>query len=224
MRRSEINEMLRDAAGMMTKHGFALPPWAHYSLAEWHARPDVARHCVARQIGWDVTDFGSGRFAERGLLLLCLRNGRPGAAADRSYAEKIMVVREGQETPWHHHRVKMEDIIVRGGGNLVIEFAYRSREDAHDPRDVTVMVDETAVTIAAATPLSLRPGSSVTLPQGLDHRFYGQAGHGPVLVGEVSVVNDDLTDNYFLDDIGRFAALEEDEPPLYPLWSDLRGI
>jgi D-lyxose ketol-isomerase len=224
MRRGEVNNMLREAAGMMTAHGFALPPWAYYALAEWRNRPELARHCVARQIGWDVTDFGSGRFAERGLLLLCLRNGRPGDATERSYAEKIMVVREGQETPWHHHRVKMEDIIVRGGGNLVIEFAHRTAEGTRDPRDVTVLVDETAVTIAAATPLTLRPGSSVALPRGLDHRFYGQAGHGPVLVGEVSVVNDDLTDNYFLDDIGRFAALEEDEPPLYPLWSDLRAI
>ncbi|MDR3531302.1 MAG: D-lyxose/D-mannose family sugar isomerase [Rhodopila sp.] len=224
MRRSEINDMLRDATARMAAHGFALPPWAHWSSAEWRTRADVARHCVARQIGWDVTDFGSGRFAERGLLLLCLRNGRPGGAAERSYAEKIMVMREGQETPWHHHRVKMEDIIVRGGGNLVIEFAHRNAEGTRDARDVTVMVDETAVTIAAATPLILCPGSSVTLPQGLDHRFYGQAGHGPVLVGEVSVVNDDLTDNYFLDDVGRFAALEEDELPLYPLWSDLRNI
>jgi D-lyxose ketol-isomerase len=220
MRRSEINALLSNAITMMATCKFALPPWAYWSLTEWQARPDVARYCLDRQIGWDVTDFGSGRFAERGLLLLCLRNGRPGDAAERPYAEKIMVVREGQETPWHHHRVKMEDIIVRGGGNLVIELAHRNAEN----RPVTVMLDETAITLAAATPLTLRPGSSVTLPQGLDHRFYGAAGSGPVLVGEVSVVNDDLTDNDFLGGLGRFAALEEDEPPRHPLWSDLRGI
>jgi D-lyxose ketol-isomerase len=171
-------------------------------------------------MGWDVTDFGAGDFDRRGLVLLCMRNGLVANDEERSYAEKLLVVREGQEAPYHFHRFKMEDIIVRGGGNLVIELAHRNAEN----RPVTVMLDETAITLAAATPLTLRPGSSVTLPQGLDHRFYGAAGSGPVLVGEVSVVNDDLTDNDFLGGLGRFAALEEDEPPRHPLWSDLRGI
>ena len=53
------------------------------------------------------------------------------------------------------------------------------------------------------------------------HRFYGEAGTGTVLAGEVSQVNDDLTDNYFIDPVGRFAQIEEDEPPLHPLWSEL---
>ena len=71
-------------------------------------------------MGWDVTDFGSGDFAARGLLLLCTRNGIQGQAGERPYAEKLMVVRDGQETPFHFH-VKAEDIINRGGGDLVVE-------------------------------------------------------------------------------------------------------
>src|ERR1700730_4830632 len=78
-------------------------------------------YCASHQMGWDVTDFGSGRFAERGLVIFCLRNGRQGVAEEKPYAEKLLVVRENQETPFHFHKVKMEDIIVRGGGNLMIE-------------------------------------------------------------------------------------------------------
>jgi D-lyxose ketol-isomerase len=39
-------------------------------------------------------------------------------------------------------------------------------------------------------------------------------------VGEVSVVNDDETDNYFLDMVARFPAVEEDEPPYRLIVSD----
>jgi D-lyxose ketol-isomerase len=41
-----------------------------------------------------------------------------------------------------------------------------------------------------------------------------------VLVGEVSLVNDDNIDNRFFDPVGRFPAIEEDEPPLYLLCND----
>ena len=43
-------------------------------------------------------------------------------------------------------------------------------------------------------------------------------------MGEVSVVNDDLTDNDFLGGLGRFSAIEEDEPIACPLWQDLKDI
>lgn len=41
-----------------------------------------------------------------------------------------------------------------------------------------------------------------------------------VLVGEVSTVNDDLTDNRFYDPVGRFPTVEEDEEPYRLLVSD----
>jgi hypothetical protein len=40
----------------------------------------------------------------------------------------------------------------------------------------------------------------------------------------VSLVNGDLTDNFFLEPFGRFSEILEDEPPLYPLWSELEGL
>ena len=45
---------------------------------------------------------------------------------------------------------------------------------------------------------------------------------GDVLIGEVSTVNNDLTDNIFAEPIGRFAEVEEDEAPLRLLVSDYR--
>ena len=41
-----------------------------------------------------------------------------------------------------------------------------------------------------------------------------------MLIGEVSTVNDDLTDNVFAEPIGRFAKIDEDAAPLHLLVSD----
>jgi D-lyxose ketol-isomerase len=223
MRRSEINRLMHEAEALLAAHRVALPPWARWSPEEWRSRPEQARYCARRQMGWDVTDFGSGRFPERGLLLLCLRNGVSGEEHDRPYAEKVMVVREGQETPFHFHRVKVEDIIVRGGGNLLVELTNTDAAGAPLDTPVRVVTDGTERVVRAREPVRLTPGESVTLPRGLMHRFYGEPGSGVVLAGEVSLVNDDRTDNFFLDRVGRFAAIEEDEAPLHPLWSELGG-
>ena len=66
--------------------------------------------------------------------------------------------------------------------------------------------------------LKLDPGESVTLLPGVWHAFWGEG--GDVLIGEVSTVNDDLTDNIFEKPIGRFSNIEEDEAPLHLLVSD----
>jgi D-lyxose ketol-isomerase len=66
----------------------------------------------------------------------------------------------------------------------------------------------------------LEPGESITLPARLYHKFWGQKGLGPVLVGEVSRVNDDFCDNRFYDPVGRFPEIEEDEPPFRLLCGD----
>jgi len=50
------------------------------------------------------------------------------------------------------------------------------------------------------------------------HKFWATGGR--VLAGEVSLVNDDAKDNRFYEPIGRFPAIEEDEPPLYLLCTD----
>jgi len=72
--------------------------------------------------------------------------------------------------------------------------------------------------LPAGGKLSLDPGESVTLLPGVWHAFWGEG--GDVLIGEVSTVNDDRTDNVFEQPIGRFATVIEDEAPKHLLVSD----
>lgn len=221
MKRSQINQHQRDAAALFAEYRFALPPFASWDEARWAKDPEAARYCRAHQMGWDITDFGSADFNRRGLVIFCVRNGLQRQAGSRPYAEKLLVVGENQETPTHSHRIKMEDIIVRGGGNLILELHNPAPDGGMTDTPVEVMVDGMRRTLDPGEPLRLGLGESVTITRGLWHRFYGEAGGGPVFVGEVSQVNDDFADNYFLDPVGRFASIEEDEPKLYPLWNEL---
>jgi D-lyxose ketol-isomerase len=224
MRRSEINRLQMEALDLFDDYRFSLPLFARWREADWRANPAAARYCAGHQMGWDVTDFGSGRFAERGLVIFCVRNGRQGVADEKPYAEKLLVVRENQETPFHFHKVKMEDIIVRGGGNLVLEFHNLDEAGGLAKTPVTLMVDGIEHRLEPGEPLKIAPGQSATITRTLWHRFYGEAGKGTVFVGEVSQVNDDFTDNFFHEKLGRFAAIEEDEPKLYPLWNEVAAV
>jgi D-lyxose ketol-isomerase len=221
MKRSEINRQQKAASALFADYRFALPPFANWGEAQWRADPETAHYCRAHQMGWDVTDFGSGDFARRGLVIFCVRNGLQSQPHSKPYAEKLLVVGEDQETPTHAHRIKMEDIIVRGGGNLIIEFHNMTEDGRRADTPVEVRVDGVRMALAPGAPLRLTPGQSVTITRNLWHRFYGEPGKGTVFVGEVSQVNDDLTDNIFLEGLGRFAAVEEDEARLYPLWNEL---
>jgi D-lyxose ketol-isomerase len=224
VKRSEINRLEREALELFAAYRFGLPLFARWSEADWRAQPAAARYCASRQMGWDVTDFGSGRFEERGLVIFCVRNGIQAVAEEKPYAEKLLVVRENQETPFHFHKVKMEDIIVRGGGNLMIEFHNPQEPGGLAATPVRLMVDGVEHRLEAGEPLRLLPGQSATITRKLWHRFYGEAGAGTVLVGEVSQVNDDLTDNYFFETLGRFACVDEDEPKLFPLWNEVGSL
>jgi len=221
MRRSEINERIRDAERFFADMNFHLPPWAFRTPAEWAGRRETDSEILGAMLGWDLTDFGSGDFPARGLLLFTLRNGvsRDGAAT-KPYAEKIMIVDEGQETPLHFHWSKTEDIIVRGGGKLALQLYASNPDETLSPEPVHVVVDGIARTLPAGGRVVLAPGESICLVPGLYHRFYGEEGSGRVLVGEVSAVNDDTSDNRFYEGVGRFPDIEEDEPPFRLLASD----
>lgn len=221
MKRSEINALIRDSIDFFDAMGFKLPPWAYWDPEDWRGKSDTVQQIVDTMLGWDLTDFGSGVFENTGLILFTLRNGdfrHP--ENSKGYAEKIMVVRENQETPYHFHWNKMEDIINRGGGNLVIELCRSDNSEALSGEPVVVSVDSIKRTVEPGGKVVLAPGESICLEPYLYHRFYGEKGRGKVLVGEVSAVNDDTADNRFLEASGRFPEIEEDEKPLHLLVND----
>lgn len=224
MKRSKINEILLEGDAFIRSFGYVMPPFAYWSESEFQERLPAAQGLIDNSLGWDITDYGQGKFDDLGLFLFTTRNGN---AADLNsgrgmlYAEKIMISRENQISPMHRHNIKAEDIINRGGGKLVLElFAPAEDGSIDETADVTVLSDGVPVTLPAGGLLKLDPGESVTLMPGDWHAFWGEK--GDVLIGEVSTVNDDLTDNVFRDDIGRFSNIEEDVDPVHLLVSDYK--
>ena len=217
MKRSQINQILQSAQAFFTQHQFHLPPWASWTEADWQGQGEACREVVDCQLGWDITDFGSGDFAQRGLTLFTVRNGKAGSSYGKTYAEKIMVVDDGQETPLHFHFQKAEDIINRGGGKLLLQLWNSEGQGEKADTPVSVSIDGVRRTLAAGGVVSLAPGESICLTRGLYHRFWGE---GKVLVGEVSQVNDDFSDNRFYEAVGRFPSIDEDEAPWRLLVSD----
>ncbi|QYK43296.1 MAG: D-lyxose/D-mannose family sugar isomerase [Paracoccaceae bacterium] len=221
MKRSRINSIMAQADAMIRAQGFVLPPFAYWSPDTFRARAPGTRIAAAR-MGWDITDYGQGDFDRLGLFLFTLRNGRLDdltAGRGMAYAEKLLISRQDQLSPMHTHVIKAEDIINRGGATLVIElFGSDDRGGFAADRGGSVLCDGLARSYAPGEKLRLAPGESVTLMPGDWHAFWGEG--GDVLIGEVSTVNDDLTDNIFRDPIGRFAEIEEDEAPLHLLVSD----
>ena len=220
MKRSELNQIIKDATEFLEYHGFHLPAFANFSPSELrkHRDSDIFRN----GLGWDVTDYCEGKFDELGLFLFTIRNGRPEnlkAGKGVVYAEKIMISRNRQISPMHRHIEKTEDIINRGGARLVLEL-YASDKDGKPDREspFSVPMDGLNRELSAGSRIALMPGESVTLHPGIWHAFWGEG--GDVLIGEVSTVNDDLNDNVFERSLKRFTAVDEDEDPFRLLVSD----
>ena len=221
MKRSTVNAIIREADGFIRQRGFYLPPFAYWTPEDWTIRGEEARQIAENQLGWDITDFGQGRYQTCGLFLFTIRNGSLDelkARRGKLYCEKLMVVGVDQVTPMHFHWNKVEDIINRGGGKLVIQLYNATADDGLADSAVTASIDGLKRVVKAGDQIVLAPGESITLPPRLYHKFWGAEDR--VLVGEVSLVNDDNTDNRFYEPIGRFPEIEEDEPPFRLLVTD----
>ena len=221
MKRSEINAIIRDSNTFIQQHCFLLPPFAYWKPEEWSSKGKDVAEIVNRQLGWDITDFGSGDFERIGLFVFTIRNGDPKnlrLGVGKLYAEKILVVNVDQVTPMHFHWQKVEDIINRGGGELKVQIYNSTADDQLDSSDVEVSLDGVKRVVPAGEILTLNPGESITLTNHLYHKFWGAESR--VMVGEVSTVNDDHTDNRFLEPVGRFPKIEEDTSPLHLLCTD----
>jgi len=221
MKRSEINALIEEAKEFFLKHQFYLPKWAFWEPHDWKGMYESASEVIDNMLGWDITDFGEEKFNARGLLLFTLRNGNL-EKDKKPYAEKIMIVKEDQETPYHFHWYKMEDIINRGGGSLVIELYGSDKEETFSDAPIEVKIDGIKRTVEPGGRVVLTPGESICLDQGMYHRFWSEKGTGMTLTGEVSMTNDDNTDNRFKDELGRFPKIQEDVPPVHLLVSDYK--
>ncbi|HET6453438.1 MAG TPA: D-lyxose/D-mannose family sugar isomerase [Armatimonadota bacterium] len=221
MKRSEINTAIETAAEFFARMNFKLPEYAFWPAEKWlDAGPefDEIRDCM---LGWDVTDFGSGDFKHIGRTLFTLRNGRHGNPRyPKVYAEKVIFNPEGQRAPLHFHQSKMEDIINRGGGNILVQVWQAGADNRPSNDSFSLAISGVRRRVGPGDTIRIGPGESICLPPKTFHQFWGEEGTGPSISGEVSSVCDDRTDNYFLERHERFPAIEEDEPPRRLLCSE----
>lgn len=222
MKRSQVNEIIQQSDEFIRSFGFRLPAFAYWSPDQFRNNKAGISGIIDAGLGWDITDYGAGNFDKMGLFLFTTRNGSQSdlaAGGGMCYAEKIMISRHDQISPMHRHLLKTEDIINRGGATLAIEM-FESDQAGNIDRhaNVTVACDGIQQTFKPGHVLMLEPGASVTLRPGNWHKFWGEG--GDVLIGEISGVNDDNTDNIFEQPIGRFAKIKEDVDPLHLLVSD----
>ncbi len=209
MKRSLINANIEWAMDLCKEMNFHLPDFAYWTPEEWAEK--VTDEMQKVSLGWDVTDYATGDFDTTGAVLFSIRNGSmddPG----RPYCEKMIAMKENQELPCHFHYFKTEDIINRCGGTLCIQ-VWNSKSEAEgyavdQESEVTINCDGRDVTVPAGGVIKVSNGNSVTLRPYVYHRFYAEG--GPVIVGEVSRVNDDAKDNHFTVDMQM--TIEEDEP------------
>ena len=218
MKRSEVNKAIKEMEAVCKKYSCYLPPFCNFTPEEWLEKGheyDEVRDCM---LGWDIIDFGYGNFDKKGFSLITIRNGNRlmEDKYPKAYAEKLLYLKEGQYSLNHFHWFKTEDIINRGGGNILIR-VYNSLKDSEDvdyESDVTVYTDGHSYTVPAGTQIRLTPGESIYVYRGLYHDFEVEPGTGAVLLGEVSQCNDDKNDNRFAEQEAlRYSVIEEDEPP-----------
>ena len=221
MKRSEINAAIVWTKELLEKNNIHLPRTAYWDMDKWAENKDAIGTIQRVMLGWDITDFGTNKFSEIGAVLYTVRNGdMKDASVGVPYCEKYIVMKEGQRLPKHYHLAKTEDIINRVGGVMSV-FLWNTDEEGRElDTDVTVYMDGIRCTYKAGEEILVYPGNSISLAPHMAHIFGPKAGYGDAIIGEVSKVNDDNTDNYWLENTYRFSEIEEDEPVLHPLCNE----
>lgn len=216
--RSVVENAIHEARAAFAHFKMHLPSWAHYPRAQWYqtgADHDEIRDC---QLGWDVTDFGQGRFEQIGRVLFTLRNGTTKRGGyPKTYCQKYLFDPEGQRAPAHYHLSKREDICCLAGGNILVQLARATPAGGRSTRHLAVAVDGICRTVAAGETIRLSPGMSICIPPRTIHQFWGEEGTGLTVSSEVSSVCDDWSDNVFLTRTERFPQIVEDIPATHCL-------
>jgi len=226
MKRSEVNSALVWAKDLLQKNNMRLPRYAYWDMEKWHENKDSLDTIKKVMLGWDISDFGTGKFDEVGAVLYTVRNGdMNNPEIGVPYCEKLLLFKEGQRRPKHYHVFKTEDIINRAGGVMYLLLWNADPKTGEQlDTDVTVYMDGIPSTYKAGEEILVYPGDSITLPPYVAHIFGPKPGCGELIAGEVSKVNDDNTDNYFLEPTYRFSEIEEDEAILHPLCNEYAKV
>ena len=224
MKRSTVNQTIEVARQVFASIGLNLPPFASWTVEDWKNKGPEADEIRYSLLGWDVTDFGQGIFDELGRTLLTLRNGSSKFDSGKDYAEKLILDPQNQKPPLHFHRHKMEDIINRGGGNILVRLYKANEEGQCSDAVFNMQVDGVTREIKPGQILRLEPGQSLCIPPYNIHQFWGEEGTGIkigngryTVSGEVSRVCGDWNDNCWLEPCERFIQVENDESPIHYL-------
>ena len=166
MKRSEINNVIREMEALIRENGFHLPDFCNWTPEEWKSKGHEYDEIRENMLGWDITDFGLGDFNKAGFGLITLRNGSINNKEKypKPYAEKLIFMRDDMYAPFHFHWYKMEDIINRGGGTLQIQVYSDDGNGGFSAADVTVHSDGRTYQVPAGTCVTLLPGQSITIP------------------------------------------------------------
>tara|TARA_B100001765_G_scaffold43956_1_gene25342 strand:- start:157 stop:846 length:690 start_codon:yes stop_codon:yes gene_type:complete len=222
MKRSEINSIIEEAKDYCNKNNFKLPPFAFWSVQDWKNKDkEKVDEIITHSLGWDITDFGLGDFKKTGICIFTIRNGSPEnlkLGKGKLYAEKVFFLYKNQEVPLHYHWIKVEDVINRAGGAVGVQLYNSTKDDGLDSTIISASIDGEKIDIEAGKEFFLKSGESITLMPGVYHRFWCPDEN--VLVGEVSLVNDDRNDNKFYEPVGRFPKIDEDEEPIHLLCNE----
>lgn len=190
MKRSEINQAIKNSTSFFTENSWVLPP-----------NPK-----------WDVTDFGLGDFRKTGLVLVNL-------AEEPEYCEKLMYAVKGQSTPAHCHKKKKEDIICRNGTLSIQLWASIPNEDLEENKAVKIKWNGKEQSLKSNSNVVLHSGERLTIFPGVWHEFHPLSEEciiGEVSTANDDV-NDNFFAN---ENIGRFSEIEEDEEAVVKLLSD----
>jgi D-lyxose ketol-isomerase len=222
MKRSELNEIIAESLEFVRGRGIEFPPFAAWSPEDWSKIGEDQRELVDNMLGWDISDFG-GNFRKVGLTIFTFRNGNFNNKKKypKPYAEKLLLVDKDQELPFHFHWSKMEDIINRGGGDLILHVYNSDEKEDFADTPVKLTIDGKQIIVPAGGEVCLKPGQSITLLPGQYHNWIGRK--EKVMLFEVSTTNDDTVDNRFHSAKGRIPEIEEDEPPRYLIFNDYKN-
>ena len=227
MKRSEINRAIDWSIALLNKNNISLPHFAYWDMEMWRSNKEKLDVIKQVMLGWDVTDYGCGRFDTLGSVLFTIRNGDVyDKTVGTPYAEKLILLKDGQYLPTHFHYDKTEDIINRSGGLLSIRLYGTEGEDNSIDlnSDVSVYMDGIRHKVKPDDEMCIENGNGIKITPYMYHLFGAKAGFGDLIVGEVSSVNDDINDNHFSELTERYIEIEEDEPIKYPLCNEYDNI